>query len=343
MNDPNIGGRFSALSLFGLVPAAVAGVDLARLLQNARNADWSLGLEIGTVMGVFARKGIDKIIFILSDQLRSFGDWVEQLIAESTGKTGRGILPVVGETLVSDCRYPKDQWIVRLKMRNEASESGDDLERSNRPALVLTLDDLYQLGEQFFIWELATAVAGHAIHINPFNQPNVESAKIAAKKMISTYMKEGSLPEPESVSLSRDHLNAFLDLARTGDYLAIQAYIPRTPQTIQILRDIQSVLCRKTGLAVTVGFGPRFLHSTGQLHKGDGGNGLFIQLTCDARRDAAIPDQPGDPKSELSFHVLKTAQAMGDYEALKKENRRVIHFHLNGDVNEALQRFLKFC
>jgi transaldolase/glucose-6-phosphate isomerase len=343
LNDPNIGGRFSALSHFGLVPGALAGVDLKKMLRSAMNADWSLGLELGTIMGIFALKGIDKIRFNLPEKLRSFGDWVEQLIAESTGKKGLGILPVIDETLIPDCRYARDQWTVQIVMRENDSDSAENSGRIESPLIVVTLDDLYDLGEQFFIWELATAVAGYTLHINPFDQPNVESAKIAAKKMISTYQKTGSLPDPETVSLRENHLNAFLDQARPGDYLALQAYIPMIPQTIQLLCKIQSALRQKTGLAVTVGFGPRFLHSTGQLHKGDRGNGLFIQLTCEARRDAMIPDQPGNSKSEMSFHVLKTAQAMGDYQALKMENRRVIHFHLSGDIEEALQKFLNLC
>jgi transaldolase/glucose-6-phosphate isomerase len=343
LNDPNIGGRFSALSHFGLVPAALAGVDLTRMLRSAVNANWSLGLELGTIMGIFALKGIDKMNFSLPETLRPFGDWIEQLIAESTGKKGRGILPVIGEILIPECRYPKDQWIVQFVMKENTLDSVDNLNRIESPLVIITLDDLYQLGEQFFIWELATAVAGHTLHINPFDQPNVESAKNAAKQMISAYKKQGSLPEPETVSLRQNHVNAFLDQARPGDYLALQAYIPMTPKTLQLLRNIQSVLRKKTGLAVTVGFGPRFLHSTGQLHKGDRGNGLFIQLTCDARHDAAIPDQPGDSKSQISFDVLKTAQAMGDYQALKMENRRVIHFHMNGDINKALRKFLELC
>ncbi|MFC1569076.1 glucose-6-phosphate isomerase [bacterium] len=342
INDPNIGGRFSVLSYFGLIPAALTGLDIQKLVQSAIDADWSLAVEIGVFMGHLALNGIDKLTFIISPQLQSFGDWVEQLIAESTGKHNKGILPVVGESLLSADQYGEDRFFIHLKLRSDSSNDAQmaALADAGYPVLNLTLYNLYQLGEQFFIWELATAVCGHLLKINPFDQPNVESAKVAARTMINTYLENGSLPDPETATFSKDSLMRFLDLSQTGDYISIQAFIPMNTETMTTMQQIQESLQKLTRLAVTVGFGPRFLHSTGQLHKGDRGNGLFIQLTCDASKDIPIPNEPGDQQSDMSFHILKTAQAMGDYQAIKNENRPVIHFHLSKNIGQALTELL---
>lgn len=339
INDPNIGGRFSALSLFGLVPAALTGVDLAALLTSARNADRETAVEIGAWMGFLALQGIDKLTFILSPELESFGDWAEQLIAESTGKKGKGILPVIGETVMPAAHYGKDRLFVHIRMNTDTKNDAAvrDLAAEGYPVLMLSLDHLEQLGEQFFIWELATAVAGHVLGINPFDQPNVESAKAAARDMISRYKNTGQLPEADSLPVDYGRIAEFTGNAGTGDYISVHAYIPMNPAAKEQMRQIQAALHKQTGLAVTTGFGPRFLHSTGQLHKGDRGNGLFIQLTCDADADAPIPNEPGNPASDMSFHVLKTAQAMGDFSALKNEKRRVIHFHLSRNVRKDLE------
>jgi transaldolase / glucose-6-phosphate isomerase len=337
LNDPNIGGRFSALSFFGLVPAALSGVDLVRLLESVQSANWDLGFELGIIMGILALKGRDKLTFLLSPQIQSFGDWVEQLIAESTGKNGQGVLPVIGESLLESKAYGSDRLFIYLKLSGDTGLDSrfKTLAQAGHPVITLVLDNIYQLGEQFFVWELATAVSGILLKINPFDQPNVESAKVAARSMISAYLESGTLPEPETAALQNETLSTFLNQAKTGDYLSVQAYIPMTADSIQDMQKLQSVLQQRTGLPVTTGFGPRFLHSTGQLHKGDSGQGLFIQLTCDPVQDAMIPNAPGDSQSDMSFHVLKTAQAMGDYQALKNEKRRVIHFHLSGQ--ESLQ------
>ncbi|MBN2105121.1 glucose-6-phosphate isomerase [bacterium] len=340
LNDPNIGGRFSALSHFGLIPAALVGVDLKILLKNAIEADWDLAAEIGVLLGYLTMTGRDKLTFILSHELQSYGDWAEQLIAESTGKNGRGILPVIGEMLLDADQYGGDRFFIHLKMHgNNTSDSRiSDLAQAGHPVFCLTLKDIYELGEQFFIWELATAVCGHLLKINPFDQPNVESAKKAAQNMTRNYLEHGALPQSETALFTRESLIQFLNQKEKGDYIAIQVYLPMTTEIVDQIHIIQAAIQAHTNLAVTSGFGPRFLHSTGQLHKGDSGNGLFIQLTCDARQDVAIPNKPGSKDSDLSFQILKTAQAMGDYQALKNEKRRVIHFHFDNDVHQALNK-----
>jgi transaldolase/glucose-6-phosphate isomerase len=339
INDPNIGGRFSALSLFGLVPAALCGINLKNLLKSAMDADWSLAAETGAIMGLLALKGCDKMTLVLSRELASFGDWAEQLVAESTGKNGRGILPVLGEPVLSPGQTSTDRFFVHIKLASDRSMDKplSRLADAAFPVLTLTLDDPYQLGEQFLIWELATAVSGYLLGINPFDQPNVESAKAAARAMMAEYLKKGNLPSGEVSPWNGASLKRFLKSAGTGDYIALQAYIPMTPETEFRINHLQAALKKYTGLAVTRGFGPRFLHSTGQLHKGDRGNGLFIQITCDALKDAAIPNEPGEQASAMSFHILKTAQAMGDFQALKNQGRRVIHFHAQGDLITALE------
>jgi len=341
LNDPNIGGRFSALSFFGLIPAAFTGVDLKKLLKNAKDSDWNLAAEIGVIIGILTLKHRDKLTFILSSELQSFGDWVEQLIAESTGKNGTSVLPVIGEMLLNPDQYGDDRFFIHFKMNsdNEADHVLMDIANAGYPVLRLILNDTYQLGAQFFIWEFATAVCGHLLKINPFNQPNVESAKAAARTMIQEYKEKGALPKYETSHFSKETLIHFLNQKEPGDYIAIQAYLPMTLETIKQMRIIQASLQKYTGIAVTVGFGPRFLHSTGQLHKGDRGNGLFIQLTCDEEQDITIPDNPGSHDSDLSFQILKTAQAMGDYHALKNENRRVIHFHFSKNIYHLLKQF----
>jgi glucose-6-phosphate isomerase len=320
LNDPNIGGRYSALSYFGLVPAALVGADVPLLLYRALGAtcgsesyvsiEDSPGARLGATLGELAKAGRDKVTFVVSPGVASFGDWVEQLIAESTGKEGKGMLPVVGEPLGPPEVYSGDRLFVHLRL------------------------------EQFFLWEIATAVAGYRLGINPFNQPNVEAAKVLARRMIADYTKTGELPSGESIPLTAEALNEFLAQAQPGDpatgsersYIALQAYVQPTEETTAALQALRARLRDRSRLATTVGYGPRFLHSTGQLHKGDAGNGLFIQLTADDPHDAPIPDEAGSPASSITFGVLKTAQALGDRQALLDAGRRVIRFHLGDDV-----------
>jgi len=361
LNDPNIGGRYAALSFVGLAPAALIGVDLQTLLNRATtmmcncegcnrpiNGD-NTGARLGAIMGELAKAGRDKLTLITSPPLASFGDWVEQLVAESTGKEGKGILPVVGEPLGPPEVYGNDRFFVVLDNGDWTLDTGDrqvpntqylvsDLEEAGHPVVRLQLRDLYDLGGQFFLWEMATAVASHRLGINPFDQPNVEAAKVLARQMVAEYMQKGALPEGEVAPLSAAALNEFLKQAGEGDYVALQAYVQPTAETDAALRTLRTGLRDRYKLATTVGYGPRFLHSTGQLHKGDGGNGLFIQFTADDRRDAPIPDEAGSPDSTMTFGVLKAAQALGDYQALHNAGRRVIRFHLGDDVVGGLRR-----
>lgn len=338
-NDPNIGGRYSVISFFGLVPAALVGVDVACLLERAQAATKAAtAVQLGAIMGAMALAGRDKLTLILSDRIASFGDWAEQLVAESTGKNGKGILPVVGEPVLAPEGYGSDRLFVYLRLDDGYDTAVAQLEQAGQPVVRLQLQDLYDIGGQFFTWELATAVAGHVIGIQPFDQPNVESAKVLARKMVATYHETGQLPRLSSAEPTADSLNAFITQAQPGDYIAIHAYVPPTPETDRLLQDLRTQLLAKTKCATTVGYGPRFLHSTGQLHKGDGGNGLFIQFTSEPESDIAIPDTAGEPASGMSFGVLKNAQALGDAQALLDENRRLIRFDLGTAVNENLQK-----
>ena len=347
--DPNIGGRYSALSAFGLFPAGLIGLDLPNLLTRAIAAAHDpLAEWLGGVMGQMARSGRDKLTFILSPEIASFGDWVEQLIAESTGKEGKGILPVVGEAPAGAESYGPDRLFVYLRLAgNDYHDSTvAALQAADLPTITIHLNDLYDVGGQFMVWEMATAVAGHVLDIQPFDQPNVESAKKRATQMVNSYKSSGSLPA--ETAILRNHaltlygdvapagtiaetIVAFLSQSRPGGYVAVQAYVQPTPESEEALAAFRNYVWHSTGRAVTVGYGPRFLHSTGQLHKGDGGNGLFIQITAADAHDLAIPDMAGLPQSSMTFGVLKMAQALGDAQALRDNGRPVIRLHLNND------------
>ncbi|MCI0551194.1 MAG: bifunctional transaldolase/phosoglucose isomerase [Anaerolineae bacterium] len=351
LNDSNIGGRYSALTWFGLVPAALVGVDVERLLGNAQvmtcNSEGcncpvdgnNLSGQLGTTIGELAKAGRDKLTFVLSQKINSFGDWVEQLISESTGKEGKGILPVVGETVGNPEVYDKDRVFVYIKLADDSTydESVLALENAGHPIIRLFLDDVYDLGGQFFLWEMATAVAGTRLGINPFDQPNVEAAKILARKMVAEFSEKGALPKAESAPLTAAGLKNFLEQAQPGGYIAIQAYVPPTVETDRALLDLRTHLRDETRLATTLGYGPRFLHSTGQLHKGDAGKGLFIQITSQAVDDGVIPDEAGKSAWTLTFGALKTAQALGDAQALRDGCRKVIHFDLGTDSLSGLK------
>jgi transaldolase/glucose-6-phosphate isomerase len=360
LNDPEIGGRYSVQSYFGLVPAALVGVDvpllLHRLMTMANGCKLpgrdNPGAWLGAILGELAKAGRDKVTFVTSPSIASFGDWVEQLIAESTGKDGKGILPVVGEPLDRPESYGKDRLFVYLHLEGEDQYDAQvNALETEHPVLRLNLKDVYDLGAQFFLWEFAVAVAGARLGIQPFDQPNVESAKVSARRMVKAYTESGALPQMQPAlaadgitvyadvagSSLREIVDAFLKQAQAGDYIALQAYVTPNAETDAALLDLRSALRAQTGLATTAGYGPRFLHSTGQLHKGDAGNGLFIQFTSDAAEDAAIPDEAGKPGSAMTFGVLKLAQAMGDREALLENKRRVITFHLGKNVAAGLK------
>jgi transaldolase/glucose-6-phosphate isomerase len=366
LNDSTIGGRYSALTFFGLVPATLIGVDVSELLDRAMNAVCNAegcncpvtgdnrGAQLGVILGKLNGAGRDKVTLIASPAIESFGDWVEQLIAESTGKEGKGILPVVGEPVGPPNVYGKDRIFVHLRV--DGDETNDsavaDLEKAGHPVVQLLLRDPYDLGTQFFLWEIGIAVAGHCIGINPFDQPNVEAAKVLARKITADYKEEGSLPA-ETPSLVSDvisiygdvhaktpgeALTAFLAQAKAGAYVALQAYVQPVAETTAALQKLRTRIRDNYHVATTMGYGPRFLHSTGQLHKGDAGNGLFIQFTADDKRDVPIPEEAGSPDSSMTFAVLKAAQALGDRQALLDRGRKVIRFHLGGDVLGGLKK-----
>jgi glucose-6-phosphate isomerase len=364
LNNPEIGGRYSVLSFFGLFPASLIGMDPAALLEHAaaerdhefsddRDTEERGGVFLGALLGELARHGRDKLTFFFSPQLTAFGDWLEQLIAESTGKEGHGILPVVGEPLVTSAVYGNDRVFVSLRLTDDMTGENqlEALAAAGHPVINLRIEDLYDLGGQCFFWEVAIAAVGWRLGINPFDQPDVESAKIIARKMIAEYMDKGVMPMETPVPKAHGisiygveaagepgvALDTFLRQAEPGAYVAIQAYLRPCHQTDEALSSLRTKLLNATHLPVTVGYGPRFLHSTGQLHKGDAGHGLFIQLTADDPQDAPIPDQAGRSTSGLSFGILKAAQAFGDRQALVNAGRRVIRFHLNGDVSGGIE------
>jgi glucose-6-phosphate isomerase len=349
-NDPNIGGRYSALSCFGLVPATIAGADVSKLLQSAETIipkcepstplEQNPGAVLGAILGEFANNGLDKATFVVSDELTEFPNWIEQLIAESTGKEGKGILPVVGEALGKPECYQKDRYFINIRMKDDLTYQAklDALVNAGFPVIQMSLDNVYDLGQQIFLWEFATAVAGYFMEINPFDQPNVESAKVLARKMVAEYTEKGALPEGETAPLNSDVLHNFLTQIQSGDYIALQAFINPTPESEEALQALRLKLRDTYNVATTLGFGPRFLHSTGQLHKGDAGNGVFIQLTSDPIEDADIPDEAGKPESAITFGTLISAQALGDGQALLDEGRRFIRFHLGHNIIDNIKK-----
>ncbi len=360
-SPPDVGGRYSALTYFGLVPAALIGINLHKLLDRAITmvhashyrvpvAD-NPGLALGAAMGELALTGRDKITFFASPSIAAFGVWVEQLIAESTGKNDTGILPVADEKLEAPDRYGDDRLFVYLRMdgdENDLLDKGiDALEAAGHPVVRIALDEREDIGGEFFRWEMATAAAGAVLGINPFDQPNVEAAKVKARELLRAFQETGRLPSDtplmvegniqvfggtaKSARSMRDVFTDFLKLARHGDYAALMAYVPRIGDTDMILDGLRLALRDRLKIATTVGYGPRFLHSTGQLHKGDGNKGLFIQVTHTPESDLPIPGEP------YSFGTLVTAQALGDHQALGERGRRLIRFHIKGDVTAGLK------
>ena len=373
LNDPEIGGRYSALSYFGIVPAAMVGVDLKRLLFMAGAVEMSTEIPafppdggnssawLGAVLGCLGKMGRDKITFISSPEIEPFEAWVEQLIAESTGKEGTGLLPVCGEIPGNPDLYAEDRVFIYSRLRKDSThdQKVKALVEAGQPVIQLNLLDQYSLGGEYFRWMMATAVAGWALNINPFDQPNVESAKILAREMISKYQEEGKLPSSapdfeekglqvygaEGNATLQQALQSFLAQADKGDdscrgrsYISIQAYLKPDSETDQALQSLQNSLRDSTRMAVTTGYGPRFLHSTGQLHKGDAGRGLFIQLTSNPQTDLPIPEEAGSKESVISFGVLKEAQALGDRQALLNGGRKVLRIHLTGDHAAAIHK-----
>ena len=341
VNPPDIGGRYSVLSYFGLVPAALIGVDLDALLSRAdcmrEGAASCVAVEenpaayLGATMAALAQRGRDKLTIVASPSVASFGLWAEQLIAESTGKEGKGIVPVAGERLGDPDDYGDDRLFVHLRMEGDANDEADAaLERiraAGHPVVTLALHDRYDLGAEFFRWELATAVAGAVMGINPFDQPNVQEAKDVTAAVLREYQASGSLPTPAPVG----SLDDLLAGARPGDYLAIMAYVRPTPEADRALSEIRARVMSRHRIATTVGYGPRFLHSTGQLHKGGPTNALFLQVTADHESDVPVPGAP------YTFGVLADAQALGDLRVLRGLGRPVARVHL-GDAADLSER-----
>jgi glucose-6-phosphate isomerase len=365
LSDSNIGGRYSALSISGIVPAAIIGVDVEKLLLNAIAAAQrekveyfsgglaATGSVLGATLGTLAQKGRNKITFIMPPQWASLGNWLEQLIAESTGKEGKGILPVLGEPLADPRFYRQDRVFVFFQDgADDNSPKIAGFAATGHPVITIRLNDRYDLGGQMFIWEMATAVAGHILGINPFDQPDVETTKAHTRRTISLYREHKELPSelpssttPECViyggppvAAFSDALKIFLSEAAQDDYVCLQVYLSPTPEVDEALRKLRETIFAKHKLAVTIGYGPRYLHSTGQLHKGDSGNGLFIQLTADDLLDIGIPDHIGVAGSTLTFGVLKAAQAQGDWQALKDAGRRIIRFHWRANPAAGLRK-----
>jgi len=368
LNDPDIGGRFSALSLFGIVPAALVGIDIESLFVETSKmiiefkhseALKNSGAKLGGVIGSLANEGIDKLTFILSPKLKYLGGWLEQLIAESTGKDGKGILPVDLETPVSIDKYGKDRIFAYIKITgdNFFDDIINVIKSAGFPLIEIELENIYQLGAEFFRWEFATAVAGHVMGVQPFDQPNVESAKVAARAMMEQYSRDGFLPSPEPALVEneirvfgnlksdnlKDVLNEFLSSSKDGrSYVALQAYLKPENETWDALQRLRCKILSDFKVATTLGYGPRFLHSTGQLHKGDGGNGYFIQFIDESFNDVPIPEIAGEEKSSISFATLIKAQALGDRQALLDNKRRVLCINIGLNVTRNLNSLIEY-
>jgi len=358
LNQADIGGRYSALSYFGMVPAALMGLDVARLLSQTQPlvercraaVNTNPGALLGSVIASCALAGRDKLTIVADESLSALGLWVEQLIAESTGKEGQGIVPVVGESLGPPSSYGNDRVFVSISVGEPGAESIATLkalEGAGHPVVYRTLGDLYDLGAEFFLWEFATAFAGWRVGIDPFDQPNVQESKDATKSLLAGFERNGKLAD-QSPLASDDRLtiygsslnghtvaevlNQHRRRLQPGDYVALLAYIEETGETEGALKDLREMVRKVTGCATTVGYGPRFLHSTGQLHKGGPDTGVFIQITAPDKIDFAVPGAP------YSFSVLKDAQALGDFESLMKHGRRAVRVDLGDDVLRGLAK-----
>jgi transaldolase/glucose-6-phosphate isomerase len=344
--DPDVGGRFSAFTEFGLVPAALIGVDIGRLLKRAKTEadlhspaareDTAPGLRLGATIGEIGLKR-DKLTILTSPGMRSFPDWLEQLIAESLGKDGRGVLPIAGEPAVPAADYGGDRFFAALLLAGDDNEEIErrmgTLEKSGFPVIRIRLTDVYDLGREIFRWEIATVAAAAVLGVQPFNQPDVELAKnLARKAMAGAPGAQEAVPTNEIIpagSASRA-LADILSKTGPGDYVAIQAYLNPDAGTENALGELRRAILEKTHLATTLGFGPRFLHSTGQYHKGGPNEGLFIQFVDEPAADLAIPE------TDFTFGTLIRAQASGDAQALRAAGRRVLRINLGRDAVKSL-------
>jgi transaldolase / glucose-6-phosphate isomerase len=365
---PNIGGRYSALSDFGMAPAAIMGLDVKRFLESTQEmvaacqaANDNPGVFLGAILGTASLPQFkrDKVTIITSPGVHDLGAWLEQLLAESTGKDGLGLIPVDRERLAPPEAYGADRLFIYLRLETDADAEHDAgieaLERAGSPVVRIDIKNTYQLGQEFFRWEMATAVAGAIMHVNPFDQPDVEASKVATRELTSAYEESGKLPEEraffieDNVSLFTDDRNvaelnlpgtaslaeifkAHLARLKPNDYFAVLAYIEMNEEHEAILQELRHAVRDKTGIATCLGFGPRFLHSTGQAYKGGPNSGVFLQITCDDDRDLQVPDQ------KYTFGVVKAAQARGDFKVLLDRRRRALRVHLGKDLSAGLQK-----
>jgi transaldolase/glucose-6-phosphate isomerase len=368
---PGIGGRYSALSDFGMAPAAATGIDVPGFLDQAGKmvaacgpgvpALDNPGVILGALLGEAHNQHRDKVTIISSPGIYDLGAWLEQLLAESTGKNGRGLIPVDRESPANPEAYGKDRLFVYLRLEAAPSPEQDAaieaIKRAGQPVAQISVLDVYNLGQEFFRWEIATAVAGSIIGINPFDQPDVEASKVARKKLTQEYERTGSLPaetpmfEADGFKLFADNMNAealkesirdhslegylkaHLDRLRAGDYFALLAYIEMSHAHEQVLQAARHSVRDNKRVATCLGFGPRFLHSTGQAYKGGPDTGVFLQVTCDDAIDLPVPGQ------KYTFGVVKAAQARGDFEVLAERGRRTLRVHLSADVDAGLVTF----
>ena len=365
---PSIGGRYSALSNFGMVPAAVMGLDTKKFLDRtaemvracgpAASVEENPGVALGIILGAAANAGRDKLTIVTSPKIFDLGAWLEQLVAESTGKIAKGIIPVDRERLGSPDVYGNDRVFAYVRLENDA-DSGQEakvaaLEKAGHPVVRITMPDTYDLGSEFFRWEIATAVAGAIIGINTFNQPDVEASKVATRALTSEYEKTGSLPaekpvlEDSGIKLFTDeknaadlakaasekslagYLKAHLNRIHSGDYFAVLGYIQMNSEHEQSLQAVRHAVRDKMHVATCLGFGPRFLHSTGQAYKGGPNSGVFLQITCDDAVELPVPGQ------KYTFGVVKAAQARGDFQVLAERGRRALRVHLGKDLKSGL-------
>jgi len=367
---PSIGGRYSALSNFGMIPAAIQGVDVPKFLDRAEEmvhacasavpADENPGAILGAILGTLQKSGRDKVTLFASPGISDLGAWLEQLLAESTGKEGKGLIPVDRESIGAPDVYGKDRVFVYMRLEDGADAKQDagvaTLEKSGQPVVRIQVANNYELGQEFFRWEIATAVAGSIIGINAFNQPDVEASKIETRKLTDEYEKSGSLPqetpffEEKGVELYSDEKNAaalkqgagkdatltsclraHLSRLKAGDYFAVLGYIERNEQNRTELQTIREAVRDKKHVATCLGFGPRFLHSTGQAYKGGPNSGVFLQITCDDAADLPVPGK------KYTFGIVKAAQARGDFNVLTERGRRALRVHLTGDLAAGLK------
>ncbi len=341
LNPQDIGGRYSVLSLFGLVPAALIGLDLDLLLDRAdamrercRATEDNPGAWLGALMATSVQQGRDKLTLVTSPSIASFGLWVEQLLAESTGKEGTGVVPVAGEPLLGPQAYGADRLFVYLRLAGDDNAETDarleKLQTAGHPVVRLDLNDRYDLGAEFFRWQFATAVASSVLGVHPFDQPNVQSAKDQTDSVLAQYHSSGALPVAEGSGDAQD----LLQQAKPGDYLAIMVYGLESRELAQALQTLRRKVMERHQIATTLGYGPRFLHSTGQMHKGGANSGLFLQFTTPHSKDIEIPGHP------MTFGVLNDAQSLGDWQALQASGRRVVRVQLGSDAVADLTKMI---